>query len=57
LSELPLAELKTFHASIGDDVFATALTLEASLNARQVQGGTAPTRVREQIEAHRLRLR
>jgi argininosuccinate lyase len=57
LSELPLAELKTFHASIGDDVFATALTLEASLNARQVQGGTAPARVREQIEAHRLRLR
>jgi argininosuccinate lyase len=56
LSELPLAELKKFHAAIGDDVFANALTLEASLNARQVQGGTAPARVREQIEAHRLRL-
>ncbi len=56
LSELPLDTLKTFHASIGDDVYEAALTLKASLNARKVIGGTAPERVREQIAAHRQRL-
>jgi argininosuccinate lyase len=56
LSELPLDTLRTFHASIGDDVYEAALTLKASLNARKVLGGTAPERVREQIAAHRVRL-
>jgi argininosuccinate lyase len=56
LAELPLDTLKTFHASIGEDVYEAALTLRASLNARQVIGGTAPVRVREQIAAHRARL-
>jgi len=56
LAELPLDTLKTFHASIGEDVYEAALTLKASLNARQVIGGTAPVRVREQIAAHRARL-
>ena len=55
LSELPLEVLKQFHAAIGDDVFA-ALSLRGSLDARQVAGGTAPVRVREQIAAHRARL-
>ncbi len=56
LSELPLDVLRGFHGSIGDDVYASALTLEASLNARNVVGGTAPERVREQIAAHQARL-
>jgi argininosuccinate lyase len=56
LSELPLDTLRTFHASIGDDVYEAALTLTASLNARKVIGGTAPERVREQIAVHRERL-
>jgi argininosuccinate lyase len=56
LAELPLDTLKTFHAAIGEDVYEAALTLKASLQARQVIGGTAPERVREQIAAHRTRL-
>jgi argininosuccinate lyase len=56
LADLPLDTLKQFHAAIGDDVYDAALTLRASLNARQVVGGTAPERVREQIAAHRARL-
>jgi argininosuccinate lyase len=56
LAELPLETLRGFHPSIGEDVFASALTLEASLNARRVVGGTAPERVREQIAVHRKRL-
>ena len=56
LAELPLDALRGFHASIGDDVYEAALTLRASLDARQVAGGTAPVRVREQIAAHRSRL-
>jgi argininosuccinate lyase len=56
LSELPLDVLRGFHASIGDDVYESALTLQASLDARKVIGGTAPERVREQIAAHRQRL-
>jgi argininosuccinate lyase len=56
LSELPLDTLRQFHASIDDDVYDQALTLKASLEARQVIGGTAPERVREQIAAHLKRL-
>jgi argininosuccinate lyase len=56
LAELPLDTLQGFHAAIGDDVYESALTLKASLHARQVVGGTAPERVREQIAAHRQRL-
>ncbi|CAN7214502.1 argininosuccinate lyase [Rhizobacter sp. LjRoot28] len=55
LSELPLATLQGFHASITDDVFEV-LTLRGSLNARNVLGGTAPAQVRQQIERHRTRL-
>jgi argininosuccinate lyase len=56
LADLPLTTLQQFHAAIGEDVFDRALTLRASLDARTVQGGTAPERVREQIAAHRARL-
>jgi argininosuccinate lyase len=55
LSELPLATLQGFHASIGQDVF-DVLSLRGSLNARNVLGGTAPEQVRRQIARHRARL-
>jgi argininosuccinate lyase len=55
LAELPLATLQGFHAAIGDDVYAV-LSLQGSLNARNVLGGTAPAQVRAQIARHRARL-
>jgi len=55
LAELPLPELRALHPSIGDDARA-ALTLQGSLQARTVRGGTAPAQVRAQIERHRQRL-
>jgi len=55
LAELPLTTLQGFNATIGDDVFAV-LTLNGSLNARNVLGGTAPAQVKRQVEQHRLRL-
>lgn len=55
VSELPLATLQGFHASIEKDVF-DVLSLRGSLDARKVQGGTAPVQVRAQIARHRQRL-
>jgi len=55
LADLPLDVLQGFHASIGDDVYGV-LTLQGSLNARQVIGGTAPVEARRQIARHRARL-
>ena len=55
LADLPLAELRTFHASIEQDVFA-ALSLRGSLEARSTLGGTAPAQVRLQVARHRARL-
>jgi len=55
LAELPAAELRALHPAIDDDARA-ALTLDGSLRARATRGGTAPQRVREQIERHRRRL-
>ena len=55
LAELPLPTLQGFHAAIGDDVYAV-LSLQGSLNARNVLGGTAPAQVRAQIARHRARL-
>jgi argininosuccinate lyase len=46
LAEMMLAELQQFSPLIEDDVFAV-LTLEGSVAARDVLGGTAPNRVRE----------
>jgi argininosuccinate lyase len=48
LADLPLEELRQFSARIGPDVYP-ALTVEASLRARAVLGGTAPEAVREQL--------
>ena len=55
LSELPLSVLRQFNPQIDKDVY-DALTLRGSLEARNVQGGTAPAQVRGQIARHRARL-
>ncbi len=55
LSELPLAVLQGFNASIEKDVF-DCLSLRGSLNARNTLGGTAPVQVRAQIARHLARL-
>ena len=55
LAELPLATLQGFHAAIEADVFEV-LSLEGSLNARMLVGGTAPQQALAQIERHRARL-
>ena len=55
LSELSLAELQAIEPRIGDDAFGV-LTLEGSLNARNLVGGTAPAQVRAQVARHRARL-
>jgi argininosuccinate lyase len=52
LSELPMAELRSFSPRIGADV-QKRLTLEGSIAARRHEGGTAPDQVRRQ--AARLR--
>ena len=55
LSELSLATLQTFNTAVEADVFA-ALSLQGSLAARNTLGGTAPERVRAEIDRHRIRL-
>ena len=55
LSELPLAVLQGFNASIEKDVYEV-LSLRGSLNLRNTLGGTAPAQVQAQLERHRLRL-
>ncbi len=49
LAECSLDELQQFHQDIEQDVFEL-LTLEGSVNARDILGGTAPAQVRRQIE-------
>jgi argininosuccinate lyase len=55
LADLPLATLRSFHAGIGEDVYA-ALSLQGSLAARSTLGGTAPAQVLAQVARHRARL-
>jgi len=50
LADLSVAELRVFHAAIGDDVHQV-LTLEGSVAARDHVGGTAPARVKHAAEA------
>ncbi len=52
LGECTLAELQQFHSTIENDVF-DVLTLEGSLNARDLTGGTAPAQVLRQVKAGR----
>ena len=56
LSELTLEQLQQFSDLIQADVFEKALTLEASVNARNHIGGTAPAQVNAAIERAHLRL-
>ena len=55
LADLSLDDLKALHPLIGDDAPAV-LTLQGSLQARNVRGGTAPTQVLAQVARHRARL-
>ncbi len=55
LAALSLEQLKSFDARVEADVF-DVLSLEGSLNARNVLGGTAPAQVRAQVARHRARL-
>ncbi|MFG6466297.1 argininosuccinate lyase [Roseateles sp. BYS87W] len=55
LAALTLAQLQAFDARVEADVFEV-LSLEGSLNARNVLGGTAPAQVRAQVARHRARL-
>jgi argininosuccinate lyase len=48
LNELPLSELQSFSDRIESDVFAS-LTLEQTLAAKDVFGGTAPDRVNQAL--------
>ena len=52
LAEMSLEELRAFSPLITEEVFA-GLTLEGSVAARAVYGGTAPQRVREAAQAAR----
>lgn len=49
LNELSLAEYKNFSSQFEEDV--RAITVETSLNARNVEGGTAPAQVQAALEA------
>jgi argininosuccinate lyase len=49
LPELTIAEWRGFSDRIGEDIFA-AITLEASVNARNATGGTSLERVKAEIE-------
>ena len=55
LSELPLADLKEIDERIDERVF-DALSVDASVAARDSYGGTAPAQVRMQVEAARKAL-
>ena len=55
LDELPLERIEKIEPGITKDVYKV-LSLEASVNARTSFGGTAPERVREQIELWKERL-
>ncbi len=52
LADMSLEELRGFCARIDADVFAV-LTLEGSVAARHLHGGTAPAQVRQRIQAAR----
>ena len=56
LSELTLSQLQQFSDLITADVFDQALTLEASVNARNHLGGTAPEQVKQAIARAYVRI-
>jgi len=56
LAELPLEALQAIDGRIDERVY-DVLSVEASVASRTSYGGTAPVRVREQIEAAKASLR
>jgi argininosuccinate lyase len=54
LHGLTLAEFQAVHAAIDERVFGV-LTVEASVASRTSEGGTAPARVREAVQAAKAR--
>ena len=56
LPDLPLGVLQKLEPRITDKVFAV-LTVDASVASRQSYGGTAPSRVREQVAAWKAKLK
>ena len=56
LDKLPLADMQAIEPGITQDVFKV-LSLEASVHARMSLGGTAPARVREQLQHWRSALK
>jgi argininosuccinate lyase len=56
LRELPLGEYKTLHAAFDDDLIEY-LSVEKALEDKTVVGGTAPERVREEIDRVRRLIR
>jgi argininosuccinate lyase len=56
LDRLPLRDMQAVDPEIGKDVY-DVLTLESSVNSRASFGGTAPSRVREQIAFWQERLK
>ncbi len=55
LTDLSLADLRTFSSDVDDDVF-DSLSLDSSVAARNHPGGTAPQRVHAQVAVWRQRL-
>jgi argininosuccinate lyase len=55
IEKMPIAEMQKFEPTITADVF-DVLSVAASVNSRQSFGGTAPQRVREQVQFWRERL-
>ena len=55
LDAIPFDDYRALSAAIGDDVYEV-LTLDGAVAARDHAGGTAPTAVRDAIEAARRRL-
>ncbi len=55
LADLSLDELRSFSDRIGEDVYEV-LTLEGSVAARDIYGGTAPAQVKQAVARGRQRL-
>ena len=55
LEKVPLAEMRKIEPAITNDVF-DVLSINASVQSRQSFGGTAPARVREQVQYWREKL-
>ena len=56
LPEVPLGEYRALHAAFAKDLYES-LTIERALEQKSVVGGTAPARVREEIDRVRKRVR